>query len=200
MHPLKICFIYVQFYFNWPLSSDIRYFVITVFLINIFCLLPAFHESSLKSSQRNAFDGKREGEIAALLSNHLLSCLVYGNKYLISSIYHKQPSQCPCLNPIQCMEHIPYGETGLGKLSLLHLNNIMWDNLKLKDTWEILKQLNHFQFMKLTGARVSSIKFLGSIAGKGHRPRVLSPWMGQQSIISQFPAGYLRGLNGCGHL
>lgn len=99
----------------WPLSSDIRYFVITVFLINVSCLLPAFHESSLKSSQRNAFDGKREGEIAALLSNHLLSCLVYGNKYLISNTYQKQPSQCPCLNPIQCMEHIPYGETGLGK-------------------------------------------------------------------------------------
>lgn len=84
----------------------------------IFCLLPAFHESSLKSSQRNAFDGKKEGEIAALLSNHLLSCLVYGNKYLISNTYQKQPSLCPCLNPIQCMEHIPYGETGLGELSL----------------------------------------------------------------------------------
>lgn len=82
--------------------------------LRIFLEKLAFHERSLKTTQRNAFDGKKEGEIAALLSNHLLSCLVYWNKYLISNTYQKQPSQCPCLNPIQCMEHIPYGKTGLG--------------------------------------------------------------------------------------
>ena len=70
----------------------------------------------MKNPRRNAFDGKKEGELAALLTNHLLSPLVYGNKYLISIDYQKQPSQCPCLNPNICMENISYGQTGLGKL------------------------------------------------------------------------------------
>lgn len=95
-------------------SNDDRDHFHALTALRIFLEKIAFHESSLKSSQRNAFDGKKDGEIAALLSNHLLSCLVYGNKYLVSNTYQKQPSQCPCLNPIQCMEHIPYGVTGLG--------------------------------------------------------------------------------------
>lgn len=73
-----------------------------------------FHEKCLKNPKRSAFDGKKEGEIAALLTNHLLSRLVYGNKYIISNDYQKQPSQCPCLNPNLCMEYISYGQTGLG--------------------------------------------------------------------------------------
>ncbi|XP_061170758.1 uncharacterized protein LOC133180211 [Saccostrea echinata] len=73
-----------------------------------------FHEKCLKNPKRNAFDGKKKGEIAALLNNHLLSRLVYGNKYLISNNYQNQPSQCPCLNPNLCMEYISYGHTGLG--------------------------------------------------------------------------------------
>ena len=77
-----------------------------------------FHEKCLKNPRRNAFDGKKDGELAALLTNHLLSPLVYGNKYLISNDYQKQPSQCPCLNPNLCMENISYGQTGLGKLCI----------------------------------------------------------------------------------
>ena len=77
-----------------------------------------YHEKCLKNPRRNAFDGKHDGELAVLLTNHLLSPLVYGNKYLISNDYQKQPSQCPCLNPNLCMENISYGQTGLGKLCI----------------------------------------------------------------------------------
>jgi hypothetical protein len=70
----------------------------------------------LKTKNRNAFDGKKEGEIAALLTNHFLSRLIYGNRYLISHDNEKQPSQCPCLQQMSCKEEILYGQTGLGEI------------------------------------------------------------------------------------
>ncbi|XP_061186441.1 uncharacterized protein LOC133194516 [Saccostrea echinata] len=51
--------------------------------------------------------------VAALLTNHLLSCLVYGNEYLISKDYRRKPPLCPCSNN-DCGKYITYGETGVG--------------------------------------------------------------------------------------
>nr|XP_022301386.1 uncharacterized protein LOC111109523 isoform X2 [Crassostrea virginica] len=59
-----------------------------------------------------------ETYIAALLTNHLLSCLVFGSQYRISNDYRDQPPFCPCKD-ITCDKHIVYGQTSLGT----NLNN-----------------------------------------------------------------------------
>nr|XP_022298023.1 uncharacterized protein LOC111107225 [Crassostrea virginica] len=51
--------------------------------------------------------------VAALLTNHLLSCLVYGNQYMICNDYRPKPKVCPCTNA-NCRMDIKYGQTGLG--------------------------------------------------------------------------------------
>nr|XP_022295842.1 uncharacterized protein LOC111105754 isoform X1 [Crassostrea virginica] len=54
-----------------------------------------------------------ETYIAALLTNHLLSCLVFGSQYRISDDYRDQPPFCPCKD-ITCDRHIVYGQTSFG--------------------------------------------------------------------------------------
>nr|XP_022297438.1 uncharacterized protein LOC111106868 [Crassostrea virginica] len=54
-----------------------------------------------------------ETYIAALLTNHLLSCLVFGSQYRISDDYRDQPPFCPCKD-ITCDRHIVYGQTSIG--------------------------------------------------------------------------------------
>ncbi|XP_062583228.1 uncharacterized protein LOC134244999 [Saccostrea cucullata] len=62
----------------------------------------------------DAFDRQSEVVVAVLLTNHLLSRLVYGNRYLISNDYEGRPNKCPCLKPLDCASLINYGQTGLG--------------------------------------------------------------------------------------
>ncbi|XP_052090156.1 uncharacterized protein LOC127726722 [Mytilus californianus] len=75
-----------------------------------------YHEKCLKHKEPfgDAFDKQKEAYVAALLTNHLLSRLVYGNRYLISNDYAVQPPKCPCLKPLECASLINYGQTGLG--------------------------------------------------------------------------------------
>ena len=61
-----------------------------------------------------------ETYIAALLTNHLLSCLVFGSQYRISNDYRDQPPFCPCKD-ITCDKHIVYGQTSLGEFLNIHL-------------------------------------------------------------------------------
>lgn len=72
-------------------------------------------EETLKGGlNKYAKNGIPEIYVATLLTNHLLSCLVYGNQYLISNGYRKKPPLCPCSNN-DCGKYITYGQTGVGK-------------------------------------------------------------------------------------
>ncbi|XP_076079770.1 uncharacterized protein LOC143049889 [Mytilus galloprovincialis] len=75
-----------------------------------------YHEKCLKQKEPfgDAFDKQNEAYVATLLTNHLLSRLVYGNRYLISNSYLVQPLKCPCLKPLECSSLKNCGQTGLG--------------------------------------------------------------------------------------
>ncbi|XP_063402727.1 uncharacterized protein LOC134686845 [Mytilus trossulus] len=75
-----------------------------------------YHEKCLKQKEPfgDAFDKQNEAYVATLLTNHLLSRLVYGNRYLISNKFSVQPPKCPCLKPLECSSLINCGQTGLG--------------------------------------------------------------------------------------
>ena len=60
-----------------------------------------------------------ETYIAALLTNHLLSCLVFGSQYRISVDYRDQPPFCPCKD-MTCDRHIVYGQTSVGEFLNIH--------------------------------------------------------------------------------
>ncbi|XP_061187621.1 uncharacterized protein LOC133195710 [Saccostrea echinata] len=102
-------------FFDSPTGNENGYFYALSALRNFLIELD-HHEMCLK--QRNpygdAFDKQTEVVVAVLLTNHLLSRLVYGNRYLISNDYKGRPVKCPCLKPLDCASLINYGQTGLG--------------------------------------------------------------------------------------
>ncbi|XP_062616041.1 uncharacterized protein LOC134277747 [Saccostrea cucullata] len=102
-------------FFDSPTGNERSYFYALSALRN-FLIELHHHEMCLK--QRipfgDAFDKQSEVVVAVLLTNHLLSRLVYGNRYLISNEYKGGPVKCPCLKPLDCASLIYYGQTGLG--------------------------------------------------------------------------------------
>lgn len=74
-----------------------------------------YHESCLKSQNTDRPYEKlkaSEAYSAVLLTIHLLSQLVTGNDYIISSDYSFKPFFCPCSK--DCGKRVNYGPTGLG--------------------------------------------------------------------------------------
>ncbi|XP_048754601.2 uncharacterized protein LOC125665780 [Ostrea edulis] len=91
----------------WPLSA------LSAYLTEL-----RKQEETLKGGlNKYAKNGIPEIYVATLLTNHLLSCLVYGNQYLISNGYRKKPPLCPCSNN-DCGKYITYGQTGVVLLTL----------------------------------------------------------------------------------
>ncbi|XP_061167925.1 uncharacterized protein LOC133176885 [Saccostrea echinata] len=79
------------------------------------------HENCLRQMcpHGDAFNMQTETVKAALLTNHLLSHLVFNSRYLLNTGAKEEGLvKCPCLKPLECRTLLNYGQIGLGSESL----------------------------------------------------------------------------------
>ena len=82
----------------------------------VIIFISGYHETALKNKEATECPEelleRTETFSAALLTNHLLTKLMPGDNYVISSDYSDKPLLCPCHD--NCGMLMKYGSTGLG--------------------------------------------------------------------------------------
>lgn len=95
-------------------------------------IISGYHETALKNKEATECPEelleRTETFSAALLTSHLLTKLMPGDNYVISSDFSDKPLLCPCHD--NCGMLMKYGSTGLG---LSYIQSFLW---KVSKGWQ----------------------------------------------------------------